>query len=188
MKRIFLLLGILSALSARQANAQKIELYADATMSSCELVDQGQALRSIHVFYTGTATATAVRFKAPKPACWLGATWIGDVLGGPGFGSAGNSQSEIFIGFGFCLAPPVHAAQINYFATGGAEPCCEVTAMQPSPFPFSYFSCDYNELPVTAGQKVVINPNETCRCQSPLAIETTTWGRVKSLYRQGGRP
>ena len=182
MKRLSLLLCILTALFARQARGQtsKIELYADATMSSCELVDQGTALRSIHMFQTGPMKSSGARFKAPKPACWVGATWVGDITA---FVATGSSQVDWSVGYGVCLQLPVHIGQINFFATGGALPCCEIVAMQPAPFPFVYTDCEFNELPLAAGQKVVINPNESCRCQNPLAAEATTWGRVKALYR-----
>jgi len=180
MKRITLILTILSTLIAATAYAQKIELYADATMSSCELVDQGTTLMSVHYFYTGP-NSYGVRFRAPLPACWVGAIWAGDISPYP---TIENSQSDWSIGFGSCLNAPVYLGNSNYFATGGALPCCEIVAMQPGGgFPFVYVDCDFNELPLTAGQNVVINPDDTCRCQNPLAVEATTWGRIKSLYR-----
>ena len=181
MKRIALIAVILSALIVAGAGAQvgKIELYADATMSGCELVDQGTTLMVVHAFYTGPLS-TGVRFIAPKPSCWLGATWVGDTST---YTAIGNSQTDWSIAFAACLSAPVHVGQSNYFATGGAEPCCEVVAMA-SLFGFVYTDCWFGEYPLSnGGQKVVINPNESCRCQSPLAIETTTWGGVKSLYR-----
>jgi hypothetical protein len=168
-------------LAARDLRAQnKSELYADATMSSCELIDEGTTLRSIHMFLTGSAKATSARFRAPKPECWSGATWIGDAIES-GFPHLGSSQTELFVVYAMCLQPPIYMGRINYLATGGSAPCCEYVVLPV--VEFEYADCHLLLFPLTAGQEVVINANDDCRCHNPLAVESTTWGAVKSLYR-----
>lgn len=181
MKFAMLLVVALLVIGATEAGAQggKIELFADATMSSCEIVDQDTMIRSVYMFHTGTTPSTGIRFKAPKPACWLGATWVGDIVP---FTNIGDSQIDLSIGYGFCLEPPIYLGQVNFFATGGALPCCELVALPGLQFVFT--DCSFDEIPLATGETVIINPNDSCRCQQPLATEPATWGRVKSLYRQ----
>ena len=168
------------ALVAGSANAQstKIELSADVNRTSCELVDQG-GFFTIYVFQTGSFQSTAVRFKAAKPACWLGATWVGD---SSTYVSLGNSQTDWSVAYGACKTLPVLVGQINYQAAGASLPCCEAVVTAP-PIEFVYTDCSFAEHPLVPGQKVVINPDQSCPCNLPLATEQSTWGRVKSLYR-----
>jgi hypothetical protein len=177
-----LLVAILSLAFTGQAAAQanKIELYTDVNRSSCEVADQGFALVTIHAFETGPTKSTAIRFKAAKGACWAGATWVGDTTD---YVQVGNSQTDLSVAYGFCLQPPIHVAQINFIVTGGAAACCELVATQSFPGAFVHTDCLFGEYAITAGQKVVINPNDSCRCQQPLATEPSSWGRVKALYR-----
>ena len=178
MKRLFILAWlVLAATPAGSAAQARIDLYADAAMSGCEILDTGPMFLEVHMVYSGPA-ANAVRFRAPKPECWVGAMFVGDIIP---FISTGNSQLDLMIGFGDCLSGQVHMGFARYYATGQAMTCC-VLPVLPA-FQFVYSDCGYAEHPLAAGQSVVINPNEACRCQQPLPTEPSTWGRVKSLYR-----
>lgn len=177
-------LFIVASLAAGQARAEspRLELYADATRSACELVDNTTALRSVYVFYLGTPSATLVSFSTPKPSCWLGATWVGDITPYVGIG---NSQTGWSVGFGLCLQPPVYVAQVNFFATGGSLPCCQVPISHGigNTYEVEYIDCNFGTVPLAKGHGVVVNANDSCRCQQPLSTEPTTWGRVKAMYR-----
>ena len=188
LKSIAIVIAIIG-IACAQARAQvvKIDLYADDMGSSCELVDQGTGPRLVYVFLSGNTSATGARFRAPQPSCWLGATWLGDQAIPPGSASIGNSQEDWSIGWAPCMPLPLLIAQIVYLATGAASSCCEYAVEPPPPGSptnrFVWAACDFAEYPLTVGQEVVINPDASCRCLNPLATQTTTWGRVKSLYR-----
>jgi len=167
------------------------DLYADQAMTQCALVDQAPGLQQVHVFLTGTEMARHVVFTAPRPDCWQGASWVGDILPGPR-GTVGNTQ----IGFGStlygnemvqCKTPPVFVCSMLFVTSGASLPCCDYVVV-PKPLPGEpyapeYIDCTYGEQPAHVGRKVVINPNESCPCELPVKTEPTTWGRVKSLYR-----
>ena len=174
-----------------RAQTVKIDLYSDANRTSCELSDQGTALRTIYLFAMGTSSISGLRLYAPKPDCWIGASWIADILPQPA-GTLGNSQTDWNISYGICRTPPALAGQINYLATGGSLPCCLASAKDPGNITdevgnvihrFVWYDCAFGEHTLQPGQSLVINPDNSCRCQSPLAAENSTWGRVKSLYR-----
>jgi hypothetical protein len=186
MKRL-LLLSVIGFSLCTAANAEnKINLYSDAAQTSCELVDNGFALRTVYVFLTGPDRVRSVRFRALKPACWNGATWVGDTVPDQNNLSTGNSQQSwtvFFFGPIDCPAPPLFVGNINFVANGLASTCCELVASAPTPDTMVFIRCDYGEGPLSAGQRLIINPDNSCRCQNPLAVESSTWGHVKSLYR-----
>ena len=194
MKR--LILTTVAAISfATMAGAQtpRIDLYTDANRTACELSDQSPSVHLIYMVLSGNASSTGVRFYAPKPECWLGATWLGDVI--TQGAQIGDSQSDWSIAFAACKPLPFLFGHEAYFATGSGLSCCQIFAQDPGPLPnpgpaggfiqrFVWTDCEFASHPLQLdSQKVVINPDNSCRCQNPLAAEPSTWGRVKSLYR-----
>ena len=139
------------------------------------------------MFINGSTGATGVRFNAAKPDCWVGATWLGDALV-TGSVNVSNSQNDWSIAFGLCTVPnqPSYLGAISYLITNQALPCCVVDAVPvPSAGYFIYTDCAFVERPLEPSKSIVVNPNESCGCQSGVLTATlpTTWGRVKSLYR-----
>jgi len=172
-----------SAFSAR------IDLFADQAMTQCSLVDNGQ-FTPVYVFWSGPEQASAVYFSAPLPACWTGASWVGD--GMPGYRAwIGNSQTALYVtlfapGIAECKTQAL-ICTIYFVTSGGAQPCCDMKVLPVQNtyelYPLEYFDCFSSTYPASAGTKITINPNASCQCGGPLATEPTSWGRVKSLYR-----
>ena len=169
----------------------KIELFADQGMSNCELAFNGPNIYQVHMFHTGPDAAIACQFMAPKPACWTNAIWTGDTLP---FLSLGNSQTDLSLSYGACLQPPIYLGTINYFVSGPGTSCCPYPVLpaltSPIPGRIAVFDCalpNSNTLAADAGQQVMINPNSSCpHCElGPVAVQETTWGRIKALY--GGK-
>jgi hypothetical protein len=182
-------LGLVMASAARASTF--IDLFADQSGTQCSLVDHA-GLTPIYVFLGGSAAATAVQFAAPRPACWVGATWVGDGFPGPR-GPFGNTQTGIQLplfapGVGECKTPPTLICTMYFTTTGAAQSCCDMVVVPPTifpgePYPIEYLDCNLGAYQAFAGHKVTINPSASCQCSGPLATEPTTWGRVKSLYR-----
>lgn len=164
----------------------KIEVFADAQMVSCELLDNGFGIRSVHIFHTGPLAATGSQFVAPIPACWVGATWLGDTVAAP-FLAIGNSQTDWTIVYTGCLQPPIYVARIDYFSTGASQSCCKY-GVAPSPSASEpgvlAIDCNFANFVASNDVRVTINPSSECPCGSPaLPVQSTTWGRVKAMYR-----
>jgi hypothetical protein len=189
---VMVLLAVCSAVAAVPTMAQdRIELYADQQRSSCSIVEPlSPPIVQVHIFLTGPVGATAVRFTAPKPACWVGATWLGDALI-PGEINVSNSQSDWSIAFGHCTVPgePYYIGAISYLISNQALPCCVVSAYPSYPNDpaqsFEFVDCDFAEHTLDPTKSIVVNPSESCGCQSgsTLAVEASSWGRLKALYR-----
>jgi len=186
-----LLITLTTCICVAPALAQdRIELWADENMSTCSISEPtSPPIVLVHVFVTGPTPANAVRFKAPKPDCWVGATWLGDRLedGVVGLGSSQTDWSVAWTaGAGGCTAAntlPVYLGAISYLISGQAQPCCKIDALPAGQF--AWVDCDFVEHDLEPSRSVIVNPNETCGCQSGVttAVESTSWGRVKALYR-----
>ena len=164
----------------------RVSLWADASMNSCEIVDPGSGLVQVHMFHTGSQPASAVTFFAPTPQCWEGASWLGDVVASP-FQKVGVSTHSvgILINYLACIQPPVYLGYMNFLVSGGAQPCCSYPVLphtEDGVVLVLGYTCGTDER-VGAGGSAIVNANSSCRCPMPLATEESTWGRVKSLYR-----
>jgi len=172
---------------------EKITLYADAAGTDCSVTETVPGLVSVYMFHLGSGDRAMSRFMAPKPTCWTSAVWAGDLVS-PDMWYTGNTQTGLTVfyqapGVACYQAPmslPTYIGTISYFVVSIGPSCCEY-AVLPIPAAASVQAADCNSpfgtlLAIGAG-KVTINETEDCPCNPPLAIEETTWGRVKSLYR-----
>lgn len=161
-----------------------VSLWADPSMTSCEIVDPGSGLVQVHMFHTGSQPAFSVTFFAPTPQCWEGATWLGDVVASP-FQKLGVSTHSVGIQVNYlaCIQPPAYLGYMNFLVSGGAQPCCAYPVLPHTvDGVVLVVECDFTSRD-GAGGFAVVNADDSCRCPAPLAGEETTWGRVKSLYR-----
>ncbi|MFQ5510295.1 MAG: hypothetical protein ACE5EO_00445, partial [Candidatus Krumholzibacteriia bacterium] len=93
-----------------------------------------------------------------------------------------NSQTGVAVGYGQCVAAPIHNLTINYFASGSTPPCCAFTVDADPALPsgqIEVVDCS-NNLLIGVGFVSTVNGNANCLCIDP--VEDSTWGRVKSLY------
>lgn len=164
-------------------NDPTIALFADQGRTTCALIDDTAAVRSVYVFHTGATSATASRFAARLPACWTGATWLADHVEQP-FLSLGTSQTDLSVVYTGCVEPPIFIGRIDYLASGSSPNCCEYTATAVAgEIGILVADCDYESRAFPAGPGVMINPFGECPCgESPVSIRETTWGRIKAMY------
>jgi hypothetical protein len=123
--RLFILSTVLILVAfgpAPDAGGAVVGLFNDLQATEPVIHDAGPGLKSIYAFVILTPGATATQFSAPVPACFKGATWLADQAPFPV--TIGNSQTGVAIGFGSCLASPIHVLTINVFAQGLTDSCC----------------------------------------------------------------
>jgi hypothetical protein len=167
--------------------SEKITLYADAAGTDCSVTETVPGLVSVYLFHVGLGRRRASFFTARKPDCWTGAVWVGDVFP-PGMAFIGNTQSDFSVHYCDCRDLPTFIGTINYFVTSIGSSCCEypVLPMSNPQIPGSVLTHDcsvpFSTLYAIGAGKVTINETEDCLCDPPLAVEETTWGRVKALY------
>ena len=157
---------------------------------SCNIKDNAPGLLEVFVMYTGLA-AKGITFAAPMPACaqliYLQDSHV--------FGTTtGNSQTGVSVDFGACMSGPVHVLTIQYFAGGTTPPCCVYPTLPVSGSDVYAVACDASPVTVTRLCNY-INQNPSCGCaflgpyfvlcpEVVVPVESTTWGRVKALYRE----
>jgi hypothetical protein len=190
MKVLLLAATLLSLLSGSvAAQAGQVTIAGDVQGIDCNLPDVTQTVISYYVVHLFTAGATAVQFSAPKPACLL-AVYLSD---SPVFPvTIGNSQTGVAVGYGACLASPIHVLTLTYFAQGLTPSCCCYRAFPDPQIQSSMVEvvdCNNQLLFGTAGFGVV-NADDTCltggmvtcECLEPIGAERSTWGRVKATF------
>jgi hypothetical protein len=182
MKPVLTAMLLVISFSTASFAAAHIDIYADVNHTICALYDNVQPpVVFVYYFLSGASESTGVRFAAFKPACWIGASWAGD---NSPYISIGTTQTDYSLGLGACMHGTVYLGKTAYVVSGTGTPCCQVEAGISVDHHFVYTICNFGELPLSpGGAKVTINPNASCPCQVPVAIESSTWGRVKSLYR-----
>lgn len=190
MRVVTLVCAILTvAASAFAQSPPRLELWADAAQSTCQISESPSGLTEVHMFLTGNMSVGGVDFFAvPVPSCWTGATWVGDVLE-PGLDAGGsNSQDTIMgmiIGWPGCRDLPVYLGKIVFATTGQALPCCplEIVAPLDPNGPQSLECSSPQRMWVVGTQGAFINGDDTCPCGPPVPVEDKTWGGIKALYR-----
>jgi hypothetical protein len=167
-------------------NGGAVGVYADPTGVNCVLQDIAPGVLQFHIVHTNLATAGAIEFAAPLPACMTGATWVADT---PVFAvTLGSSQSGVAIGYPSCQSSPVHVLTITAITQGTSQTCCAYPVV-PSAFNANGRIEATDCLPgfpghllVVSAATAVVNPDGQCDCMLTVRTEETTWGKLKSLY------
>ncbi|UCG52704.1 MAG: T9SS type A sorting domain-containing protein [Candidatus Latescibacterota bacterium] len=164
MRRLaFLSLCVLVWASLTFAQVPTLGLYADATGADCNIIDAGPGLLPVYVVVTNTPGVTACQFAAPMPPC-MTTTYLSD---SQVFGvTIGNSQNGVGIGFGACLAAPLHVLTINYFSSGTTPACCTYPVLPDPAEPSGeilFVDCDLNQV-IGMGLTSTVNGNASCPC------------------------
>jgi len=194
------LLFLLSVSTAAEVRAQAgtIEIFGDATLTSCAIVDAGAGLVPVYVAHQFSSPALGVRFMIDysgstltKVGEYSPRVWVGD------------SASGVTICYGACLSDwSILVLTVNFFGAGTTPTCTSIT-VQPHPEDGQILAldCSWNLMFPTGGA-AVINPDASCYCTACLAcgketgetqpaedhfcawapVEQTTWGQIKAMY------
>lgn len=188
MKRLLLMTFVLM-LGATVALGQggRIGIFGDNAGTSCAVLDPGVALLSVYVVHIGATGATAVQYKATKPACMVGASYLNDTNV---FGvTVGNSQTGVAVAYGACKTGNVHCQTLNFFGAGTTTDCCiyTITCDPNAGNPdcalgkATYSDCDFVKLNITI-QSGVVESTGACTCPMIVAAKESSWGQIKALY------
>jgi len=179
MKRIALIVLSLLALAAPAfGQVGDISLYADDQGNSCDITDPGgfwgDKLFVVHKFQPGEESI-GIRFKIVPP---VGATWT-FISFSSTYTTVGGAGDDLSVGYGVCQTTTtlVGAAIVN---SAVPAPACSYVSIGPGLPGILGLACNFAEIPIRHGEGIV-NGNGGCPCN--VAVETTSWGKVKALYR-----
>lgn len=173
---ISVLSAILIIVAAASSFAQGgvVCLYADPDGNTCSLSDTAPGVLPVYAIHVPTAGVTAVQFAAPRPACMVGATWLGDTAVYPV--TLGSSQFGVSIGYGTCTTSPVHVLTINYSVIGSTLPDCAYNVVPDQTKQYiEAVDCNTNKILATGGTTYV-NSSLACQCDEvpiPPVLEVT---------------
>jgi hypothetical protein len=185
----FLVLAAATLGTPATAHAQGfVGIFSDTRGCPCEVTDRGGiAILTVTVLHVDALSgARGSRFSAVRPGCFA-ASFLSETSP---FQTIGNSQVGIAIDYGRCLTGTFRLLTITYLAYGTTPDCC-IYAVHPDPTAPSgrIEAVDCNDQIAFLPEWVeIINSNVTCQCTAgpdycyPVPTETSTWGRVKSLY------
>lgn len=193
---VFLLLVLVSPAFGQ---AGYISIFGDHSGIDCGLPDVAPGLATYYIFHHATPGATACQFWAPTPWC-MDAIYLQDTIVFPV--TLGDSQTGVSIGYGSCLAGPIHVLSILAFGQGLTPKCC-CYFIYPHPASttgdIQVVDCEENLLSATGGLGY-FNPDYIeCGCwisapnsvdglygciNDPIPVKDVTWGKVKALYAE----
>jgi hypothetical protein len=172
MKRCSLLFLVLLFL-ASFAHAERLLIYSDAALTNVTLNDNAPRIANLYVVHDMFG-GTGIRFRVAPGAGFAG-VWLGETTP---FVKIGNSVSDVSVGYGLCLSGPYLILTISYQLFGTSAACSGVQVAPAAGFPcviIGSVGCAFVEMCVYDLGAVHVN------CAVPT--EPTTWGKVKSLYR-----
>jgi hypothetical protein len=167
---------------ATYLNPGYVTLSTVSSGDNCNIFDAAGPI-TVYVVHTGTQGATAIQFSAPVPACASSVTYVADTPVFPV--TIGNSQTGVSIGYGQCLAAPVHVMTISLMGAGTTGTCCPFAVMPDPNNPsgnIEVVDCNSNMRPAT-GAISMINPVTSCMC-TPSAASPNTWQRIRGFERR----
>ncbi len=163
-----------------------IGVYTDDAAAGCEMVDGGQTVATLYVVHTLGVGTSAAQFKL-QPSAGFNATHVADAHR---FATTlGNSQTGIMIAYGECRIGTITLVEVTYLFYGTSDICSYIDVVgdpvEPH-YPDDPIVVDCEFLLIAKhpiqGDRFMVNPDETCRCVSPVPVRESTWGQIKSLY------
>ena len=155
-------------------------LFADNQGLACNITVPVGSPLTVYVVHKSPSGATGSVWRLSAPT---GPTFFynGGSVGNANILSIGDPVSGISLAYGGCINGDFLIYSLNFFATAPVAPCTYMRLVEDptQPAPISV-DCNFAEVPVVAGQGIL---NATVACDCDVATESTTWGKVKSLYR-----
>jgi hypothetical protein len=183
MKRFALSVIVIVALASPAfAQVGKIGVFSDAAGNSCNLTDTGggSLINTYVVHKLGPADgSTGARFRIDAPA---GATWTYIAFQSI-YTSFGPANLDVSVGYGGCQSNAAVPVGNALWSSAVASPTCSFVYLRDPAggTDINVTDCNYAVVIIPDPGEMRANPDGTCQCD--IAVQPTTWGQVKALYR-----
>lgn len=174
MKKVLLLM-VAALLISSVAMADHFGVYTDATGSSCVFTGAGYPLftSSAAVIEKFSAGTTGCRFKVDFPGA-------NDFLAfNTPYVPIGQLNHDLSLAYGQCLNGDVVLGSIIANLSQGVGNIIPAEGFTN----IIYTDCNFGEINATGGSFYVGVVDPTGNCNLPNAVQPSTWGQVKALYR-----
>lgn len=180
--KVAVLLSLALLAAARPSSGQifqhEISLYADPSHTTTDGYDLAPGVLSVFVVHETTPAASSgvsSGFRIVSSPGFTG-VWLSET---PLYFFEGTTPGGIALSYGACVQLPTRLVEVRYTVFGTSAECSYLEVGAHPEHGLVAIDCDFELIPATGG-KLSINPNPTC---PPVPVESTTWGKVKSLYR-----
>ena len=172
--RVVIILAALLMIASSAGATRKVQIFSDESLTQNSIDDSAPAIRTFYVVDTGDIPATGVELSIQPGPDFTG-VWLNDASA---FVTVGASPTDISVGYRACVTLPVVALTVTYQMFGTSAPCSELRVAPPRGLP-----CIISPDTGCFWAESCIRDTTSLRVNCPVAAEPTTWGRVKSLYR-----
>ena len=178
----------------------EIEASATRNNSTCVLAYNRPGLYNVYIRLTFNSGAAAARFRL-EPGPGISMAYVSE---SSPYSSVGFAFAGISVCFGGCVTGDALIATVTFLTFGTDTPCSELRVVpHPGAQTVEVLKCNGSTVAAYA-QGLAIAPPDIegfpifCECPTPhlfpgtpmpfdctppVAVEPTTWGRVKALYR-----
>ena len=173
------LLLVCCLLVAAPAYADSIALYADAGAGACAKQSLPFTINTVYVFHTLATGATGSSWRIENTSGMQG---LGSTCGQLGIGDV---FTGISVSYGSCLTGTFPICQVELFnlSAGPIPGCYQLRVLgYPGDTPL-VVDCSDNETPATGGFFTFDIEGKLDCWDCTTAAESSTWGRVKAMYR-----
>jgi len=185
MRRLLIVAVLLvAATSPALAGGGHIGLYTDGAFTNCAFVDFPGQMVMVYVVHQLVPAVSGSQFR-------ITITGYTGFVAGVFFPILYIENPDIFAGdtvpYASCEATPHVLATVNLFNLGGSPDCASLQVVadpHTGGADVLAFDCEGATLTATGG-RLVVNQTEECDCT--VGAESTTWGKIKSLYADSGR-
>ena len=185
MKKALLLTVALSMIfvaGSAFGQAGLIQPYSDTALSNCNAVAPS-GLFVVHIVHELTPGATASEW-AVQDNSGGALSWVADTPLN-GFLTIGDSQSDLAVAYGACLAGPIAIVDIKYFVLANPAACSSLQIVPGNiagSGQIEGVDCAVNpHSTFPTGGRLTFNDDGTCPCQT-VPVQETNWGQIKALY------
>jgi hypothetical protein len=192
MKRILWVLAVTIAVVApNPATAQygSLGVFGDAGGCDCDIDDVTPGLFTVYVVHRDIANGVEGSRFIVRPGAGTLLTYIGEAsIGGPIIITGGIVEGyEVF--YNMCATGGLAIMTVQFFGQGLSQPCSLVELVAaPSSVTgnVEIFDCS-SDVHAVSTTPIFVNATNDCICRpgpcTPVPVEETTWGAIKSLYQ-----
>lgn len=178
---------IMSFVSNADAQTEHVAVRPDASLNACSVDDVSSAQFTVYVVHTPTFGSTGANLSVVQSGGFT-ATLVSENIP---FFHVGTFRDGVNVVYGECFfSTPFVIGTITYEGYGTSASCSTLdTSGNPdwaggyTPYPISA-DCTFEWFPAPSETPLYVNPSSECPVPCVVGTESSTWGRVKSLYRR----
>ena len=183
------LLFLAGSANGQYLSDSSITAYSDPAGNMCTLADNGEQALQVYVVHSVGSNplgVVAADFRVVASSGFA-ADYVGENIE-PGFLVLGDLRSGIQIAYALCVSGSFLVATITYQGHGTSQPCSAIE-IQPHPQAPSgaieVMDCYFDTARASTLGSLYVNVEEGACAPwcNPVSVESSTWGRVKALYR-----